>query len=67
MFAYSVILLAYSLRIFERPLSAASKQDFHFLGNSIWMVIVTMTTVGNVFCIIFKVMVTSFLKLMEED
>ena len=34
------------LRIFERPLSDVSGQNFHELWSSIWLVFVTMTTVG---------------------
>ncbi len=38
--------MGYCLRIFERPLSEASGQDFGMLSNTIWNVLVTMTTVG---------------------
>jgi hypothetical protein len=34
------------LRIFERPLSEVSGQDFNNFYNSFWNVIITMTTVG---------------------
>jgi hypothetical protein len=34
------------LRIFERPLSEVSEQDFNPIWTSIWCVFVTMTTVG---------------------
>jgi len=42
----SGIILAYMLRIFERPLSDASQQDFDSIETSMWNIIVTMTTVG---------------------
>jgi hypothetical protein len=42
----SVVILAYMLRIFERPLSEASGQDFNKFDTAMWNVIVTMTTVG---------------------
>lgn len=38
--------MGYCLRIFERPLSTASGQDFDLMSNTIWNVLVTMTTVG---------------------
>lgn len=34
------------LRIFERPLSEVSEQDFDQIWTAIWCVFVTMTTVG---------------------
>lgn len=34
------------LRILERPLSEASGQNFHEIWSSIWLIFVTMTTVG---------------------
>jgi len=34
------------LRIFERPLSEASNQNFNYIWTSVWNVIVTMSTVG---------------------
>jgi hypothetical protein len=46
-FAYSVVVMAYVLRIFERPISAASGQDFNNYWNSVWLVVITMTTVGK--------------------
>jgi Ion channel len=42
----SVIQLGYCLRIFERQLTRESKQDFNLMSNTIWNVIITMTTVG---------------------
>lgn len=42
----SVAQMGYCLRIFERPLSLASGQDFGLMSNTIWNVLVTMTTVG---------------------
>lgn len=38
--------MGYCLRIFERPLSIPSGQDFNMMSNTIWNVLVTMTTVG---------------------
>lgn len=40
------LILAYMLRIFERPLSSVSGQDFNYIWTAIWNVFVTMTTVG---------------------
>lgn len=42
----STMQLGYCLRIFERQLSTQSKQDFNLMSNTIWNVIITMTTVG---------------------
>ena len=42
----STMQLGYCLRIFERQLSFQSKQDFNLMSNTIWNVIITMTTVG---------------------
>lgn len=42
----SVAQQGYCLRIFERPFSKASGQDFSLMSNTIWNVLVTMTTVG---------------------
>jgi hypothetical protein len=39
-------ILAYMIRVFERPLSAASEQNFNNIETSMWMIFVTMTTVG---------------------
>ena len=41
-----LIVCGYALRMFERPLIPTSGQDFNNLGNCIWCVIITMTTVG---------------------
>lgn len=41
----SVLIGAFLLRVFEQPLKDASGQDFSY-SNSIWNVIVTMSTVG---------------------
>ncbi len=38
--------MGYCLRIFERPLAKQSNQDFNLMSNTIWNVLVTMTTVG---------------------
>ena len=42
----SSLICAYICRILERPLSEVSGQNFHELWSSIWVVFVTMTTVG---------------------
>jgi hypothetical protein len=45
-FLVSSTISAYMLRIFERPLSEVSGQDFNSFYTSFWNVIITMTTVG---------------------
>lgn len=42
----STLIFGYQLRIFEKPLSEASGQNFDSLINSCWCVIATMTTIG---------------------
>lgn len=42
----SGMICAYMLRIFERPLSDVSGQNFNRLDTAMWLTIVTMTTVG---------------------
>jgi len=42
----SVALFGFTLRIFERPLSEASGQNFDAISNSFWVTLITMTTVG---------------------
>lgn len=42
----SVGLFGFVLRIFERPLSDASGQDFNSINNAFWVTLITMTTVG---------------------
>ena len=42
----SVALFGFVLRIFERPLSDASGQDFNSINNAFWVTLITMTTVG---------------------
>ena len=42
----SVGLFGFTLRIFERPLSDASGQNFNAIANSFWLTLITMTTVG---------------------
>lgn len=42
----SVALFGFVLRIFERPLSEASGQDFNSINNAFWVTLITMTTVG---------------------
>ncbi len=44
--AIPLIVCGYALRMFERPLIPVSGQDFDNLGNCIWCVLITMTTVG---------------------
>ena len=39
-------ILAYMLRIFERPLSVVSGQNFDYYWTAIWNVFITMATVG---------------------
>ena len=45
-FIVSGAVLAYMLRICERPLSNASGQNFNYLFTALWNIVVTMTTVG---------------------
>lgn len=42
----SVYIYAFSIRVFERELSEYTEKNFHSIFNSIWFVLVTMTTVG---------------------
>lgn len=42
----SGIICAYMVRIFERPLSEVSGQNFNRFDTAMWNIIVTMTTVG---------------------
>ena len=42
----SGFIMAYMLRIFERPLSEVSGQNFNRIDTAMWNIIVTMTTVG---------------------
>ena len=42
----SVALFGFILRVFERPLSDASGQDFNSINNAFWVTLITMTTVG---------------------
>ena len=42
----SSFIIAYMLRIFERPLSEVSGQNFNDFYTSFWNAIITMTTVG---------------------
>lgn len=41
-----LIVLAYCTRIFERPLMAVSGQNFDSIANCMWLIIITMATVG---------------------
>lgn len=45
-FFVSALVIAYVLRIFERPLSDVSEQNYNSFYTSFWNVIITMTTVG---------------------
>jgi potassium intermediate/small conductance calcium-activated channel subfamily N protein 2 len=45
-FIVSVAIFAYTIRIFEHPISDVSGSNLHSFANSTWLVIVTMTTVG---------------------
>ncbi len=45
-FIISAVICAYMLRIFERPLSTVSGQNFNKFDTALWNVVVTMTTVG---------------------
>lgn len=45
-FFLSSLMYAYMLRIFERPLSDVSGQNFNEIWTAVWCVFVTMTTVG---------------------
>lgn len=43
----AIILFAYIIRIFERPYwYSIGRLDFSSIGDSIWLVIISMTTVG---------------------
>ena len=41
-----LLILAYCVRIFERPMIPISSQNFNSMENCMWFVIVTMATVG---------------------
>ena len=43
---FGILVFAYSLKIFEGPLSDASLQNFNSYPNSLWVTIITITTVG---------------------
>jgi hypothetical protein len=45
-FFASAVLGGYLMMVFERPLSEASSQNFNSFFNGLWLVVVTMTTVG---------------------
>mmetsp|Transcript_8150 Transcript_8150/g.709 ORF Transcript_8150/g.709 Transcript_8150/m.709 type:complete len:100 (+) Transcript_8150:212-511(+) len=49
-FVLSVVFFAFSIRICERPINILlgedNGMDFESIENSLWMVIITMTTVG---------------------
>jgi hypothetical protein len=41
-----MLLFGYQLKVFEGPLSVVSKQNFNLFSNSMWNVIITLTTTG---------------------
>ncbi|OMJ70122.1 hypothetical protein SteCoe_31976 [Stentor coeruleus] len=41
-----ILIGGFCLRIFERPLNVYSELDFSYYGNTMWCVLLTMTTVG---------------------
>ena len=41
-----MLIGGFSLRIFERPMLPYTGQDFSEYGNTMWLILVTMTTVG---------------------
>ena len=45
-FLLTAVTSAYAMQVFERPLTTVSGQDFESYWNSLWLTIVTMTTVG---------------------
>ena len=45
-FASVTLASAYAMQVFERPLNTVSGQDFDSFWNSVWLIVVTMTTVG---------------------
>ena len=44
----SIVLFGFAARIFERPYTSefSSDQDFDYAWNSMWLIVLTMTTVG---------------------
>ena len=46
MFLISAFSCAYAMQVFERPLSVATGQNFDSYWNALWLIVVTMTTVG---------------------
>lgn len=45
----SVFLLGFALRVYERPFSddnRSENQDFGYIWNSLWLIMLAMTTVG---------------------
>lgn len=45
-FMLSALLGGYLMMLFERPMSDISNQNFNSYFNGLWVVVVTMTTVG---------------------
>lgn len=46
-FTASIVLLGFALRVFERPYWAAkSRLEFEFLTNSVWLIFITLLTIG---------------------
>jgi voltage-gated potassium channel len=46
LFAINLLIGGYALMVFERPMVETSGQDFSTMANTLWLVVVTMTTVG---------------------
>lgn len=42
----TILVMSYQLRILEAPISEISGQDFNLYSNSMWCMIITLTTVG---------------------
>lgn len=41
-----LLVMSYCTRLFERPLMPISAQNFDSFNNSMWLIIITMATVG---------------------
>lgn len=46
--AISILVFGFATRVFERPYSAEQGSSFNFdhVWNSMWLIVLTMTTVG---------------------
>ena len=42
----TILLFGYQVHVFEGPISDISKQDLNDIFNAMWLIIVTLTTVG---------------------